>query len=234
MDQCLHAVSGRIRRVAQVGIPEIPVREHPLVVAGGIFPGEVKALVQRLAGEVINAQVFPAAVLLNAVLMVLRRVAGQPVDPDVLDLQRGIGQGAARLVGAGPFATLDAVIQDAVDAVEVDAFQVDRPATESGVADELYPEVGSRRHPHLASDPDDIMPALDEDRIGQHDRILKDVVLADAEVHDDDAVVDVAVAERLDDGVRQRRWAPGERPRGRVSRRRKRAKRRRGPSRQDQ
>src|SRR5207249_6112927 len=109
----------------------------------------------------------------------------------------------ARLIAAGPLTALDAVCQHAPDAVEVDPFQVHDAAALADVALQLDPDVRSRAGPDLAADPDHVVAALDDDRMGEHDRILEQVIAAEAEINDDLAVLDVAVAERDRDRVHQ-------------------------------
>src|SRR5437867_7048882 len=75
VDQRLKRAAARWGQVAQVGVAEVPVREDALVAAGGVLPGQVEALEECAAGKVIDAQISPATVLLNAVLMIEPRVA---------------------------------------------------------------------------------------------------------------------------------------------------------------
>src|SRR5439155_19307598 len=220
VEQGLHAGPGRVRRVAEVRVAQVPVRQHALVVARRILPGQIEALVGRLAGEVVDPQVFPAAVVLDAVLMRHRRVAGQVIDAHVLDLQAGVGERPARLVAAGPLTALDAVCQHAPDAVEVDPFQMHDAAALTDVALQLNPDVRSRAGPDMAANPDDVVATLDDDRIGQHHGVLQDVILARVEIHDDLTAADVAIAERDHDRVDQRWRTPAQRPAPRYRHRR--------------
>src|SRR5216684_7378218 len=139
------------------------------------------------------------------------------VDPDVLDLQGGVGQRAGWLRQGGPFAALDAVGQHPIDTVEVNPFEVDRPTTVAHVVNQLNSDVRSYAGPDLPADPDDVMPALDDEGIGQDDGVIKDVILSDLEVHKDEPVQEIAVTQRHGDWVDQGRGRPGQERRGWIA-----------------
>ena len=78
---------------------------------------------------------------------------------------------------------------------------------------ELNPDIGPGGRPNLASDPDDVVATLNDDRIVEHRRVLQHVVLSGIEFDDDLAILDIAVAQRHGDRVAESRWSPGERRR---------------------
>src|SRR5690349_2955942 len=95
MDQRLETQAPR-RHVVEIGIAQVPMRENTLVVAPAVLPGNFKTLKRSVAGEVIDPKVSPAAVVLNAILVVNRRAAGHAFDSHILDLQGGVRQRSAR------------------------------------------------------------------------------------------------------------------------------------------
>src|SRR5713101_8138637 len=96
VNQCLES-QARWRHIVEIGVTDIPMRENALIVARAVLPGQFEALKGRVAGEVIDAEVFPTAVMLDAILMGDGRITRHPLNSDVLDLQNGVCDRAARL-----------------------------------------------------------------------------------------------------------------------------------------
>jgi len=121
---------------------------------------------------VIDAQCLPAAVVLDAI-RVIRAVAEDRADPHIFNLQDRGGEGARRHRHRGVLAADDAVVHGAVDAVQPDPFQVQNAAGTNVVA-QLNSITGchARREADQPADPDDVVAALDDDRMGQHDGVL--------------------------------------------------------------